>query len=142
MPVRGVPDLIAFYEDEPPRIFDWKVHAEGTRSYDQQLLIYALALARSSPHRDFPTRMSHVVEEIRVTECQLLVNNLRNYSVTAERVTEVEEFIAESILEMGLSGATSKLVETNINDFETARFPSTCQSCVFKKICWSENHGL
>ena len=39
---------------------------------------------------------------------------------------------------MGLSGATNKLAETNMKDFETTIYPDTCQTCAFKKICWEE----
>ena len=32
------PDLIAFFENDPPHIFDWKVHSHGTATYDEQLI--------------------------------------------------------------------------------------------------------
>lgn len=134
--VRGVPDLIAFYKDEPPRIFDWKVHAFGTKTYGQQLSVYALALARSNRHSDFPINAQYKAEEIKVSEYQLLLNVMRDYEFDVESTTETEEFIAESILEMELEGANKKLQDTTSDDFQTTRFPENCQTCAFKKICW------
>jgi len=138
--VRGVPDLILFFESEPPHIFDWKVHAFGSKAYDIQLLVYAVALARSKPHKDFPAPFhAYPPEAIRISEYQLLLNVVRDYSVTQERVMELEELMAESILEMDLSGALDRGGNLKMGDFETTRFPENCQTCGFKRICWEEN---
>src|SRR5882762_9259491 len=59
--VRAKPDLIVFFEDDPPHIFDWKVHTFGLNTYDEQLISYAMALykvARTEPHDDFPKNLS------------------------------------------------------------------------------------
>ena len=56
--VRAVPDLIAFYRDQPPLIFDWKVHVFGLQEAWLQLAVYALALLPATPHKDFPGRVS------------------------------------------------------------------------------------
>ena len=56
--VRAVPDLIAFYRDQPPLIFDWKVHVFGLQEAWLQLAVYALALLRATPHKDFPGRVT------------------------------------------------------------------------------------
>ena len=58
MTVRAVPDLIAFYDDGPPLIIDWKVHAFGVQEARVQLATYAVALLRCKPHRDFPTTLA------------------------------------------------------------------------------------
>ena len=52
--VRAVPDAIAFFEHDPPIVFDWKVHYFGNADAGRQLASYAIALARAKPHRDFP----------------------------------------------------------------------------------------
>jgi hypothetical protein len=135
--VRAVPDLIAFYENDPPRIFDWKVHSQGLKSSDQQLMTYAIALKRAKPHKDFPDSVANLqVEDVRISECQLLLNIVRDYELTRDLVIETEEEIAENIFEMNLSGAMAKSSDATANDFQTTRFPEMCTTCQFKKICW------
>ena len=53
--VRAVPDLIAFFGDNPPVIVDWKVHVFGIDEAWLQLAAYSLALTRCNPHKDFPS---------------------------------------------------------------------------------------
>jgi len=67
--VKAIPDLIAFYADAPPLIIDWKVHARGSYGYRSQLALYALALARCRPHRDFssPSRIGDPTDMNRLT---------------------------------------------------------------------------
>lgn len=138
--IRGVPDLIAFFEKEPPHIFDWKVHVFATKMFHEQLLIYALALERGNNHSDFPLNMNmDSAKDIKISEYQLLKNTLRDYSITDEFLDDIEELISESIMEMSIIGANNKYQETNIEDFAPAQYPETCQSCSFKKICWNEN---
>jgi hypothetical protein len=138
--VRGVPDLIALFGDAPPHIFDWKVHVFATKMYQEQLLIYALALERGNRHNDFPADMNmQSAKDIRISEYQLLKNSLRDYSVNDEYLEDIDELISESILEMSLVGADKKFKDVDIQDFTTASYPETCQSCSFKKICWNEN---
>ena len=135
--LRGVPDLIAFYEKEPPRIIDWKVHSFGTKAYDEQLIIYALALSRCKPHVDFPTSLtSFKVESFNISEYQMLLDVVRDYEITSDRLEDVESMIDASLLDMNLSGAMKKINETEVNAFETTKFPENCQTCAFKKICW------
>ena len=53
--VLAYPDAIAFRRSKPPPvIIDWKVHAFGMNDAWLQLAIYAIALSRCKPHRDFP----------------------------------------------------------------------------------------
>jgi hypothetical protein len=58
MTVVAVPDLIAFYDDGPPAIIDWKAHAVGTNDAWLQLAIYSSALRACSQHSDFPEQPS------------------------------------------------------------------------------------
>ena len=74
--VRAIPDLIAFFNDSPPHIFDWKVNTYGTNTYDEQLISYAVALykvAHSKPHVDFPLNIKdYKIYDYKITEYQLL----------------------------------------------------------------------
>lgn len=133
--IRGVPDLIAFYPNEPPHIFDWKVHVFGVKTYHEQLLVYAMALKRSEPQKDFPDISKFSVTDIKLSEYQLLKNVIRPYSVTEEYVLDTEELIAEGIYKMELLGANKQLNELDIDEFGTTRFPENCSTCCYKKIC-------
>jgi hypothetical protein len=83
--VKAIPDLIAFYADAPPLIIDWKVHTRGSYGSRSQLALYALALARCRPHRDFPSP-SRIGDptELRLLEVQLLTGQQRFYRLCDE----------------------------------------------------------
>lgn len=135
--VKGVPDLIAFYVSRPPHIVDWKVHYFGTKSYNEQLLIYALALKTCNPHRDFPAELTqYSVHDIKLIEYQLLKNSLRSYYTTDEYVEEVKDYIADGLLQMRMAGCEKEYNKLNIEDFDTTSNPAHCQKCPFKKVCW------
>jgi PD-(D/E)XK nuclease superfamily len=138
--VRAVPDLVAFYADGPPLIVDWKVHAFGTKDYWLQLVTYALALTRCTVHRDF-ARVFQGCEptEIRLAEVQLLTNRVRDHSLDAEDVGEVEDMIADSASRMSLALDGRKLAELRPTDFPVTTWPENCQSCPFRKPCWEGN---
>lgn len=74
--VRAIPDLIAFFDDAPPHIFDWKVHTYGNISYDEQLIAYAAALYKviqKKPHADFPDDIKkYSIYDYKLSEYQLL----------------------------------------------------------------------
>ena len=52
--VRATPDLIVFFEKEPPLIVDWKVHSFGIQDHFLQLATYAIVLHRVTPHSRCP----------------------------------------------------------------------------------------
>ena len=103
MQVRAVPDLIAFFADEPPLIVDWKVNAFGRRIHRRQLATYALALAHcQSQHKDFPTLPTEFYEpmDFKLLEVQLLRKQIHEYQLTTADVEEAENYIAQSMTEM------------------------------------------
>ena len=132
--VRGIPDLIAFFKDQPPHIFDWKVHAFGFKTYQEQLMVYVLALLRGDK-KGFPDFSFYKPTEIKISEYQLLKNILRPYSITNDYLLDTDEFIAESIEKMELLGGHKKLEELDIDDFDTTKYPENCTTCCFKKFC-------
>jgi hypothetical protein len=140
--VKAIPDLIAFYADAPPLIIDWKVHTRGSYGYRSQLALYALALARCRPHRDFPSP-SHIGDptELRLLEVQLLTGQQRFYRLCDEDIATVEDFIAASADEMLLAGGDQSSYDLHAADFAVTRSPEVCQRCVFRKLCWEMPHN-
>ena len=136
--VRAVPDLIIFYQDKPPLIVDWKVHTFGVQQAYLQLGIYALALKRCKPHKDFPRYLSHWKEtEMKLMEVQLLTNQIREHQLSQESLTQVENYIASSSYEMSLViGNTAKKSDLEPIIFDVAKSPQVCQRCPYKSMCW------
>lgn len=134
--VQAVPDLIAFYADKPPLIIDWKVHFFGVYRASMQLGIYALALVRGKPHKDFPVFQRWEATDLRLWEAQLLTNQIRRYELNETRITEIDTFIAESISEMQLIVGDAKKPTLDPMVFLTTSSPETCQCCNYRSICW------
>ena len=137
--LKATPDLIVFFEKEPPLIVDWKVHSFGVHDYFLQLATYAIVLHRVKPHVDFPPGPSRwAVHETQIKEAQLLTNQLRDYPMNATDVASTETFIAESIMAMTCAVDGRCLEELKADDFELARDVRHCDVCSYKKICWEE----
>jgi hypothetical protein len=135
--VVAVPDLIAFYADEPPAIVDWKAHAVGTMDASTQLGLYALALKSCQPHRDFPASLSNwALESLRLVEVQLLLNRMRRHELDNDDFDAVETFVAESANSMLMAVNGKKLADLLVEDFSTAAFDHVCERCSFRKACW------
>lgn len=136
---RAVPDLIAFFPNQPPLIVDWKVHAFATRDYRFQLAAYALALVRSNPHRDFPASLAqYEPEDVRLIEAQLLTNILRPYKLITRDIDGLENRIVESLMEMNLAMGESTTNSLNAFDYPVTEYPGVCEQCVFRKLCWED----
>lgn len=139
--VRAIPDLIAFFQNEPPHIFDWKVHTYGTNTYEEQLLSYAIALykvAHSKPHVDFPLNLSdYKIYDYRLTEYQLLHPERikRDYEIDKESIEDLSAKISGSIIEMYMTGCDKKYSESTAENFSTTMFIENCHNCPFKKVC-------
>ena len=134
--VRAVPDLIAFYPNKPPLIIDWKVHFFGVYRAWIQLGIYALALSRGKPHKGFPKLSRWEVTDTRLWEVQLLTNQIRRYELDEMRISEIDNFMAESISAMQLIVGDAKKATLDPMEFLTASSPETCQFCNYQSICW------
>jgi hypothetical protein len=135
--VVAVPDLIAFYADEPPAIVDWKAHAVGTMDASTQLGLYALALKSCQPHRDFPASLSGwPAGSIRLVEVQLLLNRMRRLELDDDDFEAVEAYVAESANAMLMAVNGRKAADLAVEDFTTAAFDHACERCSFRKACW------
>ena len=139
--IRGVPDLVVFFESEPPHIFDWKVHTYGLNTYDEQLVSYAYALDyvnRTKPHVDFPKNLSQFnITDYKLSEYQLLHKERmrRDYVLTSERIGEFKDYMSSSIIEIFMAGGTKKYGEADELDFDTTYYPENCKKCNFKNLC-------
>lgn len=136
MTVISVPDLIVFYDDGPPMIIDWKVHAYRNTDYGLQLGIYGYVLSKSKPHRDFPVRaMQHCGKacDMRLIEFQLLRNQVKTYTLCDSDICDIEDYIHSSGEKMQY---LSQISGMDLNQFPTTNFSNTCLPCQFKKVCW------
>jgi len=135
------PDLIAFAKQDRPLIVDWKVHSFGNADSWLQLGIYAVALTNVKPHKDFPANVQNVLKDptnIRLVEYQLLKNKQREYSISLDDVDDIHDYIFRSCSEMNRLVKGRKYKELDMNQFQTARSPSVCEKCQFKKLCWKK----
>ncbi len=135
------PDMIVFFEKKPPMIVDWKVHFTANTDAWLQLGVYAVALLRVKPHKDFPKNFQRTIKDpsdIRLVEYQLLRDYKREYSISTEDVLDIEDYIFSSFSQMKrlVNGQKQNLVD--INQFQTARSPEICSRCQFKKLCWKK----
>lgn len=137
--IRAVPDLIAFFDNRPALLVDWKVHFFGRVDYRLQLACYALALTRCKPHKDFPASLSgYDPTDIDLLEVQLLTKQQRSYALTQDDIYELETYVAETTALMELAVNTPAGKTLTPLDLPVTRYPETCANCSFRKICWEE----
>ncbi|MBE0540395.1 MAG: PD-(D/E)XK nuclease family protein [Verrucomicrobia bacterium] len=135
--VRAVPDLICFYEGQPPLIIDWKVHHFAIHDYYAQLVCYALALTRCSPHASLPTALKgYPPHEVRLVEAQLLTAGVRRHEISEDAVLDVEDKMAVDINAMLLAVDARENAELTADDFPMTTFVGACDTCNFRKMCW------
>lgn len=137
--IKAIPDLVCFYEDETPTIFDWKVHTFGTYDNDEQMLLYAMALKTCNPHKDFPVSLiNYTIEDIKLTEVQLIANETgykRHYKASDEEVEKIHNLISSSLLRMYGLSEMKKYNDLEASDFEITDYPENCINCPFKQPC-------
>lgn len=141
MTISCTPDLLTFFNNAPPLIVDWKVRSFSSAESWLQLGVYAVALSRIEPHKDFPDGIKNQLNDptsIRLVEYQLLKNKQREYSVSLEDIADIYDYIFTSCTEINklVNGKKHDLLD--INQFQTARSPKTCETCQFKKLCWAK----
>lgn len=137
--VTARPDLIAFFKNAPPLIVDWKVHTFAAKDYRLQLALYALALTRCRPHRDFPLGVNkYPAHEIVLLEAQLLTEKPRDYHLTVKDIENAENYISVTATQMSLALRAGLDGPITHNDMAVTIFPDTCQRCSFRSICWED----
>lgn len=134
--VRGIPDLIIFFKHKPPQIVDWKVHYWGTKTYNDQLLIYATALTNCEPHKDFKEYFTdYSITDIILSEYQLLKNTVRKYQINEDEIERVNDLIADGLMIMENQGCANKYEALDIEDFQKTPNLNNCKTCAYKKLC-------
>jgi len=140
--VSCTPDLLVFFPDNPPLIADWKVHTFANADYWLQLGVYAVALSRIEPHKDFPKGIESQLKNpttFRLMEYQLIKNEQREYSISSEDIADIEDYIFLSSTQMNNLLGGKNFKELDIDKFQTARFSEICCGCQFRKLCWRRN---
>lgn len=133
----AVPDVLCFYQNKAPLIIDWKVQSNPIGNYWMQLALYSMALVRCRPHSDWPCLPPELSpSDISLAEVQLLTGVVRKHAVSQNEIEELEDIIESSVTEILLAKEGRKPKELRAEDFLTARSPSTCKYCPFKKLCW------
>ncbi len=135
----STPDLIVFSRGKNPLIVDWKVEAAQNRHHWLQLGVYALALSRVNPHKDFPKDYqlgSIDPTQIRLLEYQLLHNEQHEYELAQPDVLEIEDHIYRSALQLSAMLGGHQPEELRESDFPRTQWPHLCLGCEFRKICW------
>lgn len=139
--VKAFPDLVMFYDDDPPLIVDWKVQTQGIGGYRQQLALYALALIRCNPHKDFPDSLRRwTPADVRLLEVQLLTDRNRYYDLAETDFDELERHIAANAHEMLMVRGDAPASELYAEDFSASRSAWTCRYCPFRKLCWETSY--
>ncbi len=139
--VRAVPDLIAFFDDSPPLIVDWKVNIFGINDYRQQLGTYALALHRCDPHKDFPSISRFNIADTKLLEVQLLTNIQRSYTLEEEDIIEIDAYIFNSAQQMLLALGDSEDNSPHPFEYPVTNDASLCGRCNFRSLCWKEKQS-
>lgn len=137
--VRAVPDVIVFTANTPPAIIDWKVHAFGQRDAWLQLAVYAAALTRCTPHKDFPVATDQFKEtDIELLEVQLLRGTIRHHQLNEEHISRADAYIAQSAESMLLAvdGMNVKASTLPPTDFPATRYAAVCERCPYRSLCW------
>lgn len=136
MTFRAMPDLIAFFEDAPPLIIDWKVHSRAITDYRLQLAAYALTLKRCPPHKDFPESLKdYQAKDFKLLEVQLLTKVERKHLLTAEDLIEIDNFLTSAIIEVKLAVDGTPNRELDPYDFPITLDPDNCERCNFRNPC-------
>lgn len=137
--VKAIPDVIAFYQNQPPLIIDWKVHISGQYDYWLQLACYAIALIRGNPHKDFRVSLSpYSPTDVRLVEAQLLIDRVRWYQLSEEDIDTVDDYIFTTAMEMLLALGDDGNNVLRPLEFRTTSHPDDCLRCPFQKMCGAD----
>jgi len=134
--VNANPDLVGFAASGSIRVVDWKVHSFGLRAAKQQLLVYAGVLRRGKPHRHWPVDPRTIpLDQLSLTEVQLLNNQVHDYAVTEDEIDEVFDELFEIAELMRLARGADRDDDRRVEEFPATPWIEICDRCSFKKIC-------
>lgn len=130
----AVPDLVFASNDGCLSVVDWKIGNSETSDYTYQLLVYALAVVLCG-------LWARVCEQgLNLYEVNLLRNYVRKHHIDQERLREAEDFIYRSLVDLEAIVSEITYANLNLDDFEVAQRPTTCQYCNFNRLCESKFH--
>jgi hypothetical protein len=122
-------DLVFWRPDRGLSVVDWKVSREETSENAFQLLTYAIAASRSQRWPGISAT------DIHLYEANLLKNEIRAHSASAERLEEAEDFIYRGVLGFKALLGNGTVSESDLEEFEVANKPTTCMYCNFGPLC-------
>lgn len=140
--VMAIPDAIIFFESDTPAIIDWKVHENSAWDSRLQLALYALALSKCNAQSGFPDNWNGCnPQEVKIIEAQLLSGTEREYTISEEDISELEDYIWISGNQMlkALNGVKS--AEYNPDLFPVTSNSYICNKCNFRKLCWEDSYA-
>lgn len=140
--VRGKPDVLAFYNNRPPMIVDWKVHQNSHMDHLKQLSVYAVIVSKCNPHKDLVQEWNHLLNptKIDLLEFQLLHGRERMYNIDEDDVVEIEDFIFTSGTSVIHMFNDKKYPDIKYSNVPTTQNPHYCSRCKFKKVCWEDTN--
>lgn len=137
--IRATPDVIIFFEGQPPLIVDWKVRSVVAIEARIQLAVYALALIRGQLHKDFPDNLGRYgPKDVQLLEVRLLEGAIREYAMTDDDFADLETYVFDSASQMQRILNSQSTHELRAEDFPTTRYPNVCERCSFRAICWED----
>ena len=141
--IHSTPDLIVFSKTKRPFIVDWKVELPLYKDHWLQLAMYAYALSKVSPHKDFPSESHMIIKDpldIDLFEFQLLHNRVNPYKLTGDDLVDLENYIHATVVQMARfqNGNPAKALDPE--EIPTTFRAGICAHCNFRKICWREQN--
>lgn len=121
-------DLVFVSASGKTVIIDWKV-TKGLGDYRQQMLVYALAVTRSTSWQSVGP------DDVELYEVNLLKDDVRRHQITREMLDEAEDFVYGSLFELQalIDGRTYE--DLDLNEFEIPEKPIICQYCTLEPLC-------
>lgn len=131
VPVIAKPDVVAVWSGGASTIVDWKVSGSLTASNATQLLVYALAVSRSTAFGSLDGT------SIRLVEANLLKNEIRTVPVSERALEETEDLIYRSAprLRAALTVRANVDALDHLRDLAYASSPGSCALCNFRSVC-------
>lgn len=140
--VMAIPDVIVFYESDTPAIVDWKVHENSAWDSRLQLALYALTLSKCKAQKGFPETWDGCnPQKVKIIEAQLLSGIEREYDISEEDISELEDYIwmlGHQMLK-AIDGIKSKEYCPDV--FPVTSNSYICSKCNFRKLCWEDSHA-
>ncbi|GAB1545303.1 hypothetical protein NUACC21_79790 [Scytonema sp. NUACC21] len=120
-------DLVMSYSSSKLCIIDWKISRSQTSDYSKQLNFYALAALNKW--------RSYKVGDLFLVEANLLQGKLVKHFVRGENLLQIEDLIYRSLLDIRALTGDHKYNLDNLDDYEYANSPMSCEYCKFEKMC-------